>query len=317
MNKLPWCILLALTFNLHAASAQTPYNEKYSADDLISGPAAISEAQCAEKPNSVWVRLGWMNKGCIRYFPSDDVGTNKNLIIYLDGDNISPQSSASSNLTMDQFRARYESNTYASMISYANATAKKLNAAFIFLARPGTYGSTGANHQSLEFRLSRTEPEFINAAIDLIKARYGYERINVVGQSAGGGIVAALLTMGRQDIKCAVMASGASSVVHLLRDRNQSVKLVPFDPLSDVASIKPDPDRWIIAVSDRHDSLVSFASQSDFINEAVRRGHQAIQLEAHSSDTHIHHGLRNEGFQATKLCIQNMPIDSIGAQLAK
>src|SRR6202035_637484 len=64
----------------------------------------------------------------------------------------------------------------------------------------GTSGNHTARKTLLELRL-------MNAALDAIKQRYGFEGFHMVGQSGGSKVVGGLIGL-RHDIACAVLGSG-------------------------------------------------------------------------------------------------------------
>ena len=83
---------------------------------------------------------------------------------------------------------------------------------YIFIARPGTFGSTGAHQERRGVR----EVHVLNAALDRIRARHRIERVTLTGQSGGATVAAALLTLGRTDVDCATPASGGYDLPGLL-----------------------------------------------------------------------------------------------------
>jgi len=75
------------------------------------------------------------------------------------------------------------------------------------IGRLGAYGSSGDHRK----RRTLLEIRVVMAALDEVKARYGFKRFHLAGQSGGANTVAALVQM-RDDIGCAVMAAGSISV---------------------------------------------------------------------------------------------------------
>ena len=58
----------------------------------------------------------------------------------------------------------------------------------------------------------RDDVHVIDAALDDLNRRFGIKRLIMAGQSGGSRMIAQLLVMGRRDIVCAVMGSGAYDV---------------------------------------------------------------------------------------------------------
>ena len=86
----------------------------------------------------------------------------------------------------------------------------------IYLARIGVDGTSGS-HVSRKTVLER---RLMNAALDALKERYGFEGFHLAGQSGGSLLVAALIEM-RRDIACAVLGSAPLSTPGSCRSRQQ------------------------------------------------------------------------------------------------
>jgi len=89
--------------------------------------------------------------------------------------------------------------------SRTERTVQVFGVSVIVLERPGTFGSSG-NHlrrgQVAEFLV-------LNSALDAIRQRYNIQQFVLMGHSGGATAAAALLTLGRNDVSCAVLTSGA------------------------------------------------------------------------------------------------------------
>lgn len=81
----------------------------------------------------------------------------------------------------------------------------------------GTYGSSGNHGQR---RQARTI--VLDAASNELRKRYGIGQFVLLGHSGGATVAAALLTLGRTDVKCAVMTSGAFALVQRAQMLRQS-----------------------------------------------------------------------------------------------
>jgi hypothetical protein len=76
----------------------------------------------------------------------------------------------------------------------------------IYLARIGVEGTSG----NQVFRKTLLELHSMNAALDGIKQRHGFQGFHLVGQSGGSKLAGGLLGM-RRDVLCAVFGSGPMS----------------------------------------------------------------------------------------------------------
>ena len=191
----------------------------------------------------------------------------------------------------------------------ADAAAKKYGIPFINISRPGVLLSTG-NH------LKRREPKeyaSMNAAIDVIKERYGIAKIALAGQSGGGSIVAGLLALGRTDIVCAVPGSGAFDLTQLaeLRAIKAGKPYGPedrakysarfFSPAEHVRQIVADASRRVFVIGDPRDRNTFFVQQREFAERLQNAGHHARILYAPASDA-LRHGVAQYAIEIAGLC---------------
>jgi pimeloyl-ACP methyl ester carboxylesterase len=274
-------------------------NEYFSFEDVLS-PPTITKSECSAKKDAVWVESRWTGKGffggdtkeeaagCIRYFPSNNAKLADTAVLFLHGDVLS-----------DSFtdRKNYERTANSrAQTSLAQKMSATIGMPVIRIARPGTFGSTGADHGQ---RRMEIEARLVDAAVTAIREKYGYSRISIAGQSGGGGLVAALLTLGRTDLDCAVVSSGAASVKTRMQDMNPdwywrgkdatgNPLASVYDPIDHVGAIKPDSRRRVFIVGDPRDAIVSFRSQTEFYNKLQSSNVQAVLLTAESKEPKHH-----------------------------
>jgi hypothetical protein len=175
---------------------------------------------------------------------------------------------------------------------------------YLEIGRPGAFGSSG-NH--LRDRRTGWEIGVLMQALDVLKERYHFTRLHLIGQSGGGHDVAALVQK-RDDIGCAVMASGSASVRTVERDRgNNSGKLKPgtYDPIDFVDRMRHQPGRRLIVLSDPDDKIVSFHSQREFVERIKGKGVPILHISAAAGDEDFH-GLVSEGRRVATDCAQGM-----------
>jgi len=284
MKKL---ILMILAFSLAKVAFAGAYQE-------VLTPPTYTQAECEATPNSLWVDAAWRESGkgkqasaCLKYFPSENVAGASTALIFVDGDVYTSPGHDTS--TYDILKAK---NT-----EFANLIAKQAGLPVIRLARPGTFGSSGMSHV-LDRRMP-IETYLIDAAVTRLKERYGFHRIQLAGQSTGGGLVGGLMTLGRDDIDCAVISSGVTSVktrsshlnspfFHKGQDETGHDLKEVYDPIDHVSGIVPDQSRRVFILADPRDEAVSFASQKEFHEKLIKSGISSTLLTDTAEDERHH-----------------------------
>jgi pimeloyl-ACP methyl ester carboxylesterase len=127
----------------------------------------------------------------------------------------------------------------------------------------------------------------MNSAIDILKTRLGINRFALAGQSGGSTISAALLALGRKDIACAALGSGAFELLDLeykrLRANGRMVSKMAlanaiYDPSSHVANIPADMSRRIFIIGDTTDTRTPFDQQKRYAEALQAAGHHALLI---------------------------------------
>lgn len=319
------CILLSPA--VHAGNAVNAVNAPVTNDydetfpstqrEVIAGPPALSQAECEAKPHALWITTQWVEKGvfsdstktgqaCIRYFPSAHAPRASRPLLFINGDRVEPEG--------------FSDGTYRKQIAFANLIARESGHPTIVIGRPGVYGSTGANHYT--DRRTPQEAALIYAAIDTLKERYGWSRLLLSGQSGGGGLVAAMLTMGRNDIDCAAISSGAVAVKQRLidlrpsnpgRDATGRFTYETYDPIDNVGRIVQNSARRMFIFADRRDKRVSYNSQRMFYLALEQHGVQALFIESLGTGKD-YHGLTWPGVRAVGACADGRSDEEIIAR---
>ncbi len=243
---------------------------------------------------------------CLRYFSAglspQNKSKNATVLVVLEGDRdhevLKP---------IEQIA----NNTAAARTQTAQKLLARTNVPVIVLSRPGTYGSTG-NH-----RHKRTLKEYapISAAFDTLAQRYGVRRWAVVGHSGGGTAAAALLTLGRTDLECVVITSGAFDLVERANRHRQNKGLPvkpftdltgtrnPYDPLYRLSNVKHDASRKVIVLGDPRDIVTPFEFQMKFAEGLKGLGHNA-RIEAVEARPPNFHNLKfGAGIKAVNECL--------------
>ena len=285
-------------------------------DDVLR-PKVVNQTECVATRDAVWVAARWEGKGlfgrtveerasgCIRYFPSVNAKGAETAVFFIHGDVMSFEDRPNQN------RETYEKTaSYSAQVAQSERTAKEIGLPVIRVGRPGVYGSTGMSH--VRERRMPIEAHLVNAALDAIKARYGYSRIQLAGLSGGGGLVGAVLTLGRIDADCVVVGSGAVSIKSRARalatkeaqrglDQTGQPLSDVYDPIDHIDGVQPDSMRRIYIVGDPRDRSVSFDSQKEFQQKLVASGAPAILLAAQANDK-MHHRIAPEAQRVASWC---------------
>jgi pimeloyl-ACP methyl ester carboxylesterase len=299
-----FCVAV-LTVAVLAGCASTVKN--YGLDDHFSGTEATSGStstpeQCMGTTDAVWVE-GPSFHECIRYFPSSAFGSGhvKRAVVFMEGDVLSTKGASRG----------YEKWTPRREVEAARLEEQRGGSPYLTLARPGVDGSSGNQNR----RRTRYEALVMNAALDKIKARYGINEFGLVGQSGGGGLVAALIAE-RDDVICAVSSSGVTAVVYRAREAGRSSDWTGtslsdvWDPIDQLPRVHPMPGFRMFVTSDASDTDVDFGSQARYVQAAKRAGLPIEQIMVHGSGSR-HHQTYRIGDRVVEDCMLGRPTDEI------
>jgi hypothetical protein len=255
-------------------------------DDMLSG-ISTTRAQCDATPQTVWVTA--FGQGfCVRYYISNAGGEGARPVVFLTGDHfwpVNPKTWQWVPSTAKKFRDAFDETAKdvdtGDLVKMADAFSKMAKTTAIYLARIGIDGTSG-NHV---LRKTLLELDMMNAALDALKQRYGFEGFHLAGQSGGSRLVAGLAGM-RGDVSCAVSGSGA------LAPRGNTNATEPgrsyFDPVIPVM-VKNQSLRFIM-ITDRADEVVPATQQIGFAEKVRRSGGHVPQFFVSATDDH-HHGV--------------------------
>jgi pimeloyl-ACP methyl ester carboxylesterase len=236
------------------------------------------KANCTDPMSALWVEFS-QGQACIRYFAGASLEHAPVVIVMFHGDR---------NIEMHRAPEAIRGNTLAANDRQAVALTKRAGVPVVIVARPGTYGSSGNHGQ-------RRQPgEFLalDAALDELRQRYRIGQFVLLGHSGGATVAAALLTLGRTDVKCAVMTSGAFALLERASMIRQSKGLPaqpgrdtnglthPYDPSQHIDGIAAAPDRQLFVIGNADDQVTPFVLQEEFFRALIRAGHHAKLIEA-------------------------------------
>jgi len=268
----------------------------HASDVLVRG-ITLTEAQCHAISTAVWARVEG-RAFCVRYWISTAGGKKDDAMVFIDGD-LGDGDKGST--TLNPHAARV---TAASLQRHAQVWSRLHNGPYVFLGRPGTFGSSGDHTRE---RRSLLEVKVVMAALDVLKDRHGFKRVHTIGQSGGGHTVAAMAQM-RTDLGCAVMTSGVLSVKSRERDLGSTIGSrirAAYDPIDFVGSMRHQPGRRLIVISDPDDRVASFRSQREFVERVKSKGLPILHITTAAGDDKFH-GLASQGLRVAADCAKDM-----------
>lgn len=279
-------VALAQTACAQRTGPDVPRVFAAGADDVLYWNQPADRTRCPDRKGFLWVQAA-EGPSCIRYFASDDIDGARMAIVQFSGDRDG---------VMDQAPTRIPENTEELRTLDAQRSRDRAGVPWIFVARPGTYGSSGDHRK----RRQLVEFHALDAALDALMQRHRLQRIVIVGHSGGATAGAALLTMGRTRVACAVLTSGAYGLLERARmlgrskdgrtDTTGSTQF--YDPLDHVSGIVRDPARRIVLIGNREDRNTPYALQERFADAVAKAGHR-IELRTHEAEPPDFHDLKD------------------------
>ena len=255
-----------------------------------------SQQLCESVAGRVFVRHD-LGTACIAYYATSGQAQFRPAVVYFEGD-VPAGELLKPNFTRDYL---------ANMRSVFQNLASRSSVRFVFIARPGLFGSSG-NHAA---RRSAAEMLSMNAALDAVKARLRLTDIVLAGQSGGSTVAAALLTLGRRDVTCAILGSGLLSVVeiehahrvreHLPTIRPALLQVLLFDPTDRLDWIERLAERRIFVLGDPTDTRTPFPQQRRFAEQVRALGHHATAIEV-TGQGELMHGVAHHTLPAAAQC---------------
>lgn len=291
---------MAALLLLCALSSQ-PAQALQSADAPLLWSQRAQRADCPDTRGYLWLPLP-SGPACLRYFAPAALDGAPTAIVYFTGDR-----DQSLRLAPDEIA----DNTEQAQTARMQRLSRQAGVPVIMLARPGTYGSSG-DHR-LRRRLAE---EFapLNAGVDLLRQRYRIGRIVLWGHSGGATAAAALLTLGRRDVGCAVLTSATYDYLERWRinriqggpapsvARGEVLARAMYDPLANVDGVVADARRTVHVIGDPRDKVTPFVLQKAFADALQRAGHRAEVHEAEGSPPQFHDLRAQAGFRQAVAC---------------
>jgi pimeloyl-ACP methyl ester carboxylesterase len=280
-----------------ALGQSLPESADFDPRKVVEG-SVITRQDCAvleRNHTAIWVEAGG-DQACLRYYAAGLAAApqpNPIAAIWLHGDVLGPSGG-----NADRRQSGFGPSE---MVALEQRLVARFGVPSIFIGRPGAYGSSGKHHA---MRGRPVEAALIAAALDGIKARYSIQSLALGGHSGGGTLVAEMLAR-RQDLRCAVISSGAASYRAYLEARGllrPGEALTRFDPSASLDKVAADPGRRIFVIGDPRETNVPFSSQRLFFDGLVQRGHAAWLLPLERATDARHHDLIDFGETANEMC---------------
>jgi hypothetical protein len=252
-------------------------------DDMIRG-ITTTRAQCALDPQAVWVGADGQDF-CVRYYVSTVGGQGPRPVVFLDGDRLEEI-----NMKTWQWIAPAKDHVPGpemkdvdtdDLVKIADGFSKSARTTAIYLARIGVDGTSGSHLA----RRTELELHVLNAALDAIKQRHGFEGFHLAGQSGGSRLLGGLVAI-RHDIACAVSGSGA--LAWNFRTGFSDPGRVYFDVLQSAPAIARNSTLRLILVTDPKDKVVPLNQKTEFVERMRQSGRPVSQLFVEATDENHH-----------------------------
>lgn len=267
--------------------------------DLLYPGLKITEEQCKNMRLTVWVSHEYGTE-CIRYYPSKAIKNANRVAFFFHGDLLGGTVPVSS----------YQNQSPRSLIKDSNGYSAANKMPFILVARPGAFGSSG------EHASRRRPKEYYSLlhAVNAIKLKHNINQAMLVGQSGGAAVVGALLTLGIEDVPCAIGTSGPYDALARASRRGYKCDITGhcdiYNITDHVATVKAESSRRIFLIGDLMDTNTPFDLQREFYQKIVSAGHKVNLVEANGAGPE-HHALGVLGIRAAGWCNAGLPDELI------
>ncbi|MGY2051740.1 alpha/beta hydrolase family protein [Methylobacterium sp. JK268] len=295
-----------------SAQAARPARSQSSPEDTPFDPAAVVRGIVIDREacrvleraeTAVWIVAGGRG-ACLRYYAAGLApapGPNSVAALWLNGDVLGGKG--------DNADKHQRGIGPRDMVEQERRLSARFGVPWIFLGRPGSYGSAGRHFTT---RGRPIELDLVDAAIEALKARYGIRSWALGGHSGGGTLVAALLAR-RHDLRCGIISSGAAAYQAYLKAHglDHGERLTRFDPAQALDAVPTDPGRRVFVIGDPRETNVVFSSQTLYYEGLVSRGHAARLVPLRRATDARHHGLVDFSETATGLCASGAATETI------
>lgn len=271
----------------------------FSEAALRSGVKA-TKALCDKVDNAVWASTREHGEECLRYWAAGFNGAPvARALVYFHGDLLSETG----------VPPGYVKSSMKTLQRDADDMARKLDAPYVFIGRPGTHGSSGDHRQ----RRRLPESALISAALDKLKARLQVGEWVLAGQSGGGHVTSSLLTQ-RADIVCAVPTSAPSSPRMRWTLRGMKMDSTgytdSYEPAEHLQGATVHPKLRVFVLGDPNDSNVPWPSQT-IMADKLKQGGVAVEVLRGQGAGPRAHGLPQSARRVASWCYHDLSTKEI------
>ncbi len=269
----------------------------FSAKDVIEG-TKVSREQCATLPKAVYVEA-FGDGICIRYYLHGST-RGKAAVVFFTGDVLGLSRTGQREVEPGYLTQAPEFIDIASRV-----WGQRLGAPVIYFGRMGMNGSSGWHGD----RRSALEAEVTKKALDAIKAREGAIGFHLAGQSGGAMLVPSVVAA-RDDIGCAVIASGPLdfrrfTAAYGITFRTGG-KRAHLDPMAEAPRVAArtagaDPTRLFL-LTDPADTAVPAKFQNPYVGAIEAAGGHVTQISTGARGAE-HHALIEKALFVTRDCL--------------
>ncbi|WP_137389076.1 alpha/beta hydrolase family protein [Rhodoligotrophos defluvii] len=287
------CFMGLAGFALAHASGDDVFPENDLLNDTV-----MSESACAAKGNAVWIEIAGRGD-CIRYYHSNLAGA-EGAVAYIRGDRL-----------FKDKPINYTDNAAKAQQAFVEAAASELNYPVIFVARPGTYGSSGDHRRRRELR----EAQLLDEALRKIQERHHLKQVALAAQSGGASMAAYVVTR-RPDIECVALTGASLSMAAIQNAIDDGTALAQYmnpmfyDPVRHVSEIDANERRRIFVIYDKQDRFVPEVNQKAYADAVREAGHQVWLVEGQAVGS-ANHTLDRTGRHVAAWCARGVPTDVI------
>lgn len=251
----------------------------------------VTMQDCKARPDRIWVESDDFVE-CIAYVVGGQNIDSKVAVVFFNGD--VPQADLAGE-SSDAVRA--------TAAGHAERLARATGVKVVVMGRPGLMGSTGFHRAGG----MREDAYVMSLAVDRLAERLGLQQLALAGQSGGARLIAQMLVLGRGDVMCAVMASGAYDVPQV--KGGGTVRTNMFGepgrrylvPMTEAAKIPVARERRNFVIGDPADKIAGFPEQRAWAERLLALGHPVLLIEARGGGKD-NHGLSNAAIEVAVAC---------------
>jgi len=267
---------------------------------MLAG-AFVNKQDCSRE-DRVWVEDG-EGGHCIRYFAARPIASGKTPVLFFKGDFVGSQWDKNGRPVQAVYQLKSDGRALHRAIGAFMRTS--MESPLILIARPGSLGSSGDHKEKYKPR----EASIMNAALDAIKARHGWNDLVLAGHSGGATLVANMLPE-RADLKCAVMSSGAVALHRYAADHGFAFDVYSQwqDPLQSANRLGYRPTAFYI-LAGRGDKIRPTRYQQMYADALTKKRLDVHFLEI--SKPRDPHNLENEALRVADTCARDLSFPEI------